>query len=619
MTTENLSDGKYVTNAFVSVDGDATDFVSLSLEQSFGEHHRFRIVTDYDALKNDFLSNPLKQIALIGKKVLIELQQGNDSDSAYEFAGVIDNIVHEGRDGKHGFIVIEGASPTVLLERGKRLDIFTDMTLDRVFSEVTDGVADGAVYLSNHPAYTGKVPFLMQYRESDWEFLQRLSALSGETLFYTGREVVFGTYKDWSPAEVMYDREISDIRFGFRLLPNHLVNYLYLPGRDDTLEQESPRNIENSNEYLNAVAERSTDLIRTRPPRLPVDFPMEDKGALDDRVKRQKTATASQTIYIQGVSKTCAPLIGRLLKISVPENISDAGELGTYRVMKVKHVIDQNHRYRCEFEGIPANLKYFPTPELKMPVASSVLGKVIWNNDPDGLGRVRVEFPFARDRQNYTWLRVMSPDAGGLLETGNSAKGVVAENRGMLFVPEVGDQVMVGFEFGDPNRPYVMGSMFHGKNTTGGGEENHIKSITTRSGHTLEFEDNEASLGITLKDINGNEIHLDSKGKNIEITAPETINLNAKNINFNADENISMTSGTNTDIQAGNNLTLTIENEYQLIAAKSTSNIDEESALNAKKIEESAEKVTINSTKEDMDLTSTKKVNVQSSDKINLF
>jgi uncharacterized protein involved in type VI secretion and phage assembly len=318
------------------------------------------------------------------------------------------------------------------------------------------------------------------------------------------------------------------------------------------------------------VAGRSADLVNTRPPRLPVEFPVEDKGALDDLVKRKKIATAAQTVYIQGISKTCDPLIGRLLKISIPPELSDAGELGVYRIVKIKHAIDQNHRYRCEFEGIPASLKYFPTPELKIPPLSSVLGKVIWNNDPEGLGRVRVEFPFARDRQSYTWLRVMSPDAGGLLDTEREDKGKVAKNRGMVFVPEEGDQVMVGFEFGDPNRPYVMGSMFHGKNTEGGGENNNIKSIITRSGHTLEFDDSAGSLGITIKDENGNEIHLDSKGRNIEITAPETLSLNAKNIHLNAGENINLVSGKDTNQSVGEN---------HILIVGGTSNVSVEKTL----------------------------------------
>ena len=84
---------------------------------------------------------------------------------------------------------------------------------------------------------------------------------------------------------------------------------------------------------------------------------------------------------------------------------------------------------------------------------------------------------------------------------------------------------MVGFEYGHTSRPYVMGSMFHGKNGTGGQAENHIKSIITRSGHTIEFDDADSSLGITIKDKNNNCIHLDTSGKSIMISAPKKISI----------------------------------------------------------------------------------------------
>jgi uncharacterized protein involved in type VI secretion and phage assembly len=252
----------------------------------------------------------------------------------------------------------------------------------------------------------------------------------------------------------------------------------------------------------------------------------------------------------------------------IPEEISGTQELGTYRVLKVRHEIDQNHHYRCDFEAVPSGLKHLPHPEIQFPSASSIQARVVRNDDPQSLGRVIVEFPFANDMPCETWLQVISPDAGGLVGLGNDKSGEVSKNRGMLFVPEVGDRVMVGFEFGDPNRPYVMGSLFHGKNSEGGGKGNNRKSIITKSGHTLEFEDGDESLGIRLKDKNGNEIHLDTKGKNMKITAPETINLNAKNIHLVADENLTLISGKDTNQSVGKDHILVISGTGNIAVEK---------------------------------------------------
>ncbi len=216
-------------------------------------------------------------------------------------------------------------------------------------------------------------------------------------------------------------------------------------------------------------------------------------------------------------------------------------------------------------------MKFFPVPELKMPLIGPLLGQVVKNNDPQGQGRVCVEFPFATDRVSETWMRVMSPNAG-------SSKDV-AKNRGMVFVPEEGDQVMVDFEQGDPNRPFVKGGMFHGNNTMGGQADNYIKSIITRSGHTLEFDDAEDSLGITLKDKKGNLLHIDSKGNNIEITALETMTLNAKNIILQADENITAEAGKDMEIQVGENQTNNVGGDIKTTSANTIQDVSEASKI----------------------------------------
>jgi len=542
MSTQQLRKEKHMTNALVHLDGQLLEIVSLNLEQEFGQHHHFKVVLDYDIIKSSFLGNPLDQIGLIGKLLDIDLQQGDDSANAYEFRGVIEDVYHDGAEGRHGHLVLEGSSTTVLLERGKRLDIFANMSLRQVFEEVISGVKDDRLSGYNNPTYSVPVSFLMQYYESDWEFLQRLSALSGETLFYTGIDLVFGEYEDWPTADVMYDRELTHIRFGSRLLTNTFTHYQYLPDRDETLQQESPSDIENSNEFLDVAAHQGAEMVTDRPVLIPSGLDVGDKGALTDLVERKKTGIAAKTVYVRGVSKTCDPRIGRLLTISMPGDISETSALGAYRVISVKHSIDQNNRYSCEFEAIPADLKFFPTPGLRMPVANSIRAVVTANDDPDSLGRVKVEFPFAQDRVSDVWLRVMSPDAGGLVGYGNRKSGVVEKNRGMVFIPEAGDQVMVGFEFGDPNRPYVMGSMFHGMNGEGGGENNFTKSITTRSGSKLEFTDTEEgnkytvvlqyndqnTLSISVEEDKGT-IKIEST-QDIFLTAPELIQIEAKQI-----------------------------------------------------------------------------------------
>ena len=149
------------------------------------------------------------------------------------------------------------------------------------------------------------------------------------------------------------------------------------------------------------------------------------------------------------------------------------------------------------------------------------------------------------DTTNF--IRMMAPDAGGTDQ--------VTQNTGYVAIPEVGDQVMVGFVHNHPDRPFVMGGMFHGGTALGGFADNRVKSIMTRSGHKVIFTEDES---IIITDKSGNEIHLDTTGSNINITAPETMTLNCKNMNINVTENMTTSVGMNQSDTIGMNRTQSI-------------------------------------------------------------
>jgi hypothetical protein len=84
---------------------------------------------------------------------------------------------------------------------------------------------------------------------------------------------------------------------------------------------------------------------------------------------------------------------------------------------------------------------------------------------------------------------------------------------------------MVGFEYHHPDFPFAMGGMFHGQVGLGGGVDNHIKSIQTRSGNKVIFNDTEGS--IFIEDPSGNTYLMDGKG-NITVTAPKKYDLQCR-------------------------------------------------------------------------------------------
>ncbi|ELY2018220.1 hypothetical protein SL053_002138 [Flavobacterium psychrophilum] len=173
---------------------------------------------------------------------------------------------------------------------------------------------------------------------------------------------------------------------------------------------------------------------------------------------------------------------------------------------------------------------------------------VVDNADPKNNGRIRVQLLWQQTKNLRTpWLRVMTPDAG--------TSGAVATNRGMVFIPEVGDHVMLGFRYNDPNRPFVIGSLFNGTIGAGGSSNNNIKSIFTRTGSTITFD--EGASSILVKDPSGNTWFMDGNG-NINVTAPKTFSVNATDINLMASQNLTTTVGVNKTESVGVNSSETV-------------------------------------------------------------
>ena len=164
---------------------------------------------------------------------------------------------------------------------------------------------------------------------------------------------------------------------------------------------------------------------------------------------------------------------------------------------------------------------------MPLPVAQTQQAVVISNDDPEKQGRVQVKMSWQGDGMQTSWIRVLTPDAG--------VSDKVSTNRGFVFIPEKDDIVLVGFRYDDPNRPFVLGSLFNGKTGTGGDSGNKKKSLTTRSGCTITIDDDAGS--ILISDPTGSKVMLNGD-KTITIDSEEKITLHSKVIEIFADEKV---------------------------------------------------------------------------------
>ena len=536
-------------HATVSIDGENRNYTHISLVQKFGQHHYFDIEVLCSPLvkENVWHHEREEMIALQGKTVVIRMKHEFSGDESI-FKGIITSIGMDGDKGVSGTLHYRGYSTTILLESGRTMDSFTDATLGEIVSEVVEKYGNG-ISIVNNPAFKSRIPYVQMQEESAYEFLRRLAWQYGEWFYYNGQVLYFGNPYKEKDENLVYDIDMDSMHFSSCVAPFHFSRHDYLSDSHMDMFGDDSEAIRGINTYLANAMKTSEGLYRSQTTmysHTAAGHPLD----IERFTAVEKGRKVASLVWMTGNTKTCRVRIGEPVVVQIPPNMCKRRDMGRYRIVKITHRIEVSGGYANSFKGIPASMEYIPTEDMRMPVAHAMLAEVTDNADPENLGRVQVQFAWQKSRNKTTnWIRVRSLDAG--------SSETVSKNRGFVFVPEIGDQVMVDFELGDPCRPYVSGSMFHKNNGEGGNADNHIKTIVTRSGHTLEFNDDEnGQWGITIKDRNGCALHLDTKGKNIEITAPETMSFTAKNVSINAQENVQIAAKQNVDITAESDINL---------------------------------------------------------------
>ena len=544
------------------------------------------------------------------------------------FVGVVTNVQLHREGSDFGCIIVSGYSATYRMETAHSCFSWNDTTIGNVVKKLCE---QAKVQLELNPAFKENKDYICQYEESDFDFIRRLAHQYQEWMYFDGTKLIFGKPRKLAdPIRLEYGTTLSSLDIGLQTLARSEQVFSYHSGADREMQRMTP-DLAYGHDKLAGEAFRASLGMFSKPARQHALPRISNATELDNYTGRKQAAETAETHYITAESQVPTLRVGSVISLysSFLERVGNLSEesLGNFIIIEITHEVSQGSYYKNRFKAIPATIKALPSPKVRMPLSETQMATVLSNADPEGKGRVRVRMNWQTDGMQTGWVRVMTPDGGSSSD--------VKSNRGFVFIPEVGDQVLLGFRHGDPARPYVMGSLFNG--TTGGGglEGNHMKSLTTRSGHTIKLNDSLSSLGITIKDIKGNSIHIDSVGddiiinakRNITINAGETFTVNCKNanilaeesINMNAEQDITSVSGESTSIQAGESLTEIAADSYVLSANDANVQVTEEHNLQASTISETAEKINIDSTMEDLDLSSPKKVNIQSSEKVNLF
>jgi phage protein D/phage baseplate assembly protein gpV len=453
----------------------------------------------------------------------IELQLGYDSDLTTVFEGVIVALGADFLPNRQPVLRVEARCKGSLLAGGRR---------SRVLEESSDGDAVSAIagdYGLGADADAGaQNPFVVQDGLSDWDYLRDRAERLGMAFYVRGDTVVFH-------APQASGQPLATLTYGETLLELRIEQDLN--GRSDTVTAAGW-----DPEALEAATSESSAADAT--------VPVDGRPALGDALggagwaKRDTRLAHAGSVgadELDAVAKgevarqTLGHLAGRGRSHGVPalriDGIVDIKKLGSrfggkHYLTAVRHVLETKS-YVTEFQvGAPPRLR--PEGQCCRGAAAEFLGIGIVDDidDPNGWGRVRVLLPWLDAAVSSVWARLALPAAG--------------DKRGFFFIPEIGDEVVVGFLGGDPRYPVVLGSLWNGTQAppeTLDAQKNAIRAIVSRAGHKLTFDDSDdapkvqiktkagqtatlddtsGSEKIELVDKTGNKLTMESKGITLE-------------------------------------------------------------------------------------------------------
>ncbi|MBC9795226.1 type VI secretion system Vgr family protein [Sinomicrobium weinanense] len=556
------------TRVIISIEGDSIDeFAHLKIIQKTNAHHKFSFLETFN---KGFSADALDKMQnYIGRSVHIRITPLETlEEGEMVFKGVITeaNLIRSGGDA--GGIAISGYSPTVYMDGVPNTKNFIGESLPQVIHEATRNHA-GKVKFSKD---VGEEPldYTVQYKESDFSFLRRLARKKGHWFYYNGEELIFGKPKS-RHINLQYGKTLEKFNIGAGTAPLGFKYTGYDPTSADTQYAKSTETGYQSRGLTQAMMDISRKIYPEGESNLLYHHPLREGNArshLVDRVKTQLHGRVSRLVTVNGASEDTRFRIGDVISIKEPKygltnNPKDLVQekfYGSYYVISVTHSCDGNGNYSNEFTAVPEAIEAPPyTDVLTPPLAETQPAEVIDNNDPKGLGRVRVKFHWDYESP---WIRMVQPHGGG--------------NKGFYFIPEKGEEVMVAFEGGNAEKPYITGTMYNGNQKSGYATANNdFKVIHTRSGHIIKLDDTNGSENITITDKNKNTIFIDTAGNNIDITANETMTLNARNLLLNIQEDMNVQVGNNKTESISQDHSVTATNTLEIISGNKTVQVSE--------------------------------------------
>lgn len=544
------------------------------LEQVVVDHHQH--LPDMFAITfHDPGRDLLNQLGVhIGSTVSIKVTPPGSSSPETLIKGEITGFEAE-YDASSLRTVLRGYDLSHRLHRGRRTETYKNVT----DSDIARTVASRAsLPIGQIDSTSGTFDHVSQANVSDWDFLKGRAREIGFELAMEDGKFQFrqpvqasgapqaGGYQNHSnPLQLVFGDDL--IEFRPRVTSAEQVTDIKVRGWDPDSKQVVIGSASAGTVAASAVQDDPASLAGTfgAPPHTTVTRPLAQQAQVDTAAASIAEMISSAVAEADGTVRGNPKLkAGTTVSIGVVGNEFE----GQYTLSGTRHVFGpQGYRTHFAISG-RQDRSLLGLASLGSsngsasagghPINGVVIGLVTDNNDPNNGARVKLKFPWLDDNYESDWARITQLGAG--------------PNSGALFVPEVNDEVLVAFEFGDIRRPYVVGSLYNGQDTPNLGsglfDNGKVKrrGFVSRQGHQFLFFDDPGKSGVAFISSDGNlkislnetnsEIHISSQGK-VHIECQQDMTLESQgNLKLSAQQGISLEAQTNLDLKGNAGATL---------------------------------------------------------------
>lgn len=569
-------------NSFCTINGEKYKLSSYSLSQellqpmilNFSIEKENKIETQSDVVFADTTQIIGKSFEMNVSTIKTSHEDSNAKpQKAFVFKGMIIDVSASRATASTQSANVIVATWDALLQNAPHCRSFENMTLKDIIDSVLKPYSDIKSKIS--PRFKDRIPYIVQYNQSDYVFISMLAVRFGEWMYNTGETFIFGEIEDSGSSAnleypggslMSYNLHQSMTSFSF----NHLLPDYYQYGKEKAILKESPQDVADgavnnwTDKAYNASVQRFKNEQVAALNAGGFDSGKEDEGSdsiLDYSLKIEAQGKKTGIMTVHGFSKLAMLKIGQtfLIRDNVQNKSGESKDVEqkALKIIGINHSFDYGQEYSNSFTAIPVACNYPSYSDADIfPSAPQQRAKVVENKDEQKLGRIRVQFPWQEiqsKEMKTPWLRIAVPYAGA--------------SKGQQFVPEIGEEVMVGFEMNNAERPYIIGSFYNGGNgkpdenwlasKEENGTTNNIKAIRTRNGHTILFNDKGDAGLLEIYDNKNNTYHitLSADDKKITIYSAGNVEVVAKNnINVSADGNIDVIAKGDIGVSADGNI-----------------------------------------------------------------